>query len=218
LSDPPVVVRRNFSLSTYNINISSCCDNVLFFAFKLRPGGITVERIRSFPGFENVKVFKRDFVDESMEQAPVTPGMKYKHYSPRMAVILFEVTPAPAVATTPAPAINCDTPTLLDRITSHVVVALRNGARQEPSNQVVGILRTSRTRLPLASHGVAPEQIIEHFVGDATAPASVAQGLFHGLRSLEAHNVSCILVEGVSEQEEGLAVMNRLRKAATHIL
>ena len=31
-------------------------------------------------------MYKKDFVDASLEAAPTTPGMKYKHYSPNAAV------------------------------------------------------------------------------------------------------------------------------------
>lgn len=47
---------------------------------------------------------------------------------------------------------------------------------------------------------------------------SIAKELFKSLRRIDEENVSYILVEGVDEIEEGLAVMNRLRKAASMII
>jgi L-threonylcarbamoyladenylate synthase len=46
----------------------------------------------------------------------------------------------------------------------------------------------------------------------------VAQGLFKMLRDMDDAGVEVILIEGVSEEKEGLAVMNRLRKAASRLI
>ncbi|KAI0787177.1 DHBP synthase RibB-like alpha/beta domain-containing protein [Irpex lacteus] len=45
-------------------------------------------------------------------------------------------------------------------------------------------------------------------------PSVTAQRLFDGLLSLEAAGVHIILIEAVAEEREGLAVMNRVKKAA----
>lgn len=42
--------------------------------------------------------------------------------------------------------------------------------------------------------------------------------MFNGLRLADELRVQVVLVEGVPEQKEGLAVMNRLRKAASNIV
>lgn len=46
----------------------------------------------------------------------------------------------------------------------------------------------------------------------------VAQSLFTSLREMENLGVEVILIQGISEENEGLAVMNRLRKAAKKIV
>ena len=51
-----------------------------------------------------------------------------------------------------------------------------------------------------------------------TSGAEISRGLFAALRELDARGVSVIHVEGIGEEEEGLAVMNRLRKAAGEIV
>ncbi|PGH06817.1 Sua5/YciO/YrdC/YwlC family tRNA threonylcarbamoyl adenosine modification protein [Polytolypa hystricis UAMH7299] len=55
----------------------------------LRPGGIGIEEIRACPGWANVRTGYKDGALQSKE-APRAPGMKYKHYSPRAKVVLFE--------------------------------------------------------------------------------------------------------------------------------
>ncbi|KAI9904851.1 hypothetical protein N3K66_001380 [Trichothecium roseum] len=55
----------------------------------LRPGGVGIEELRACPGWEGVV---RAYEDRSEPgaAAPRAPGMKYKHYSPRARVILYE--------------------------------------------------------------------------------------------------------------------------------
>lgn len=64
----------------------------------------------------------------------------------------------------------------------------------------------------------------EHFKGDSfpgiveslgTTKEQVSRGLFKWLRALDEQNVDVIFVESVDETDEGLAIMNRLTKAAS---
>lgn len=62
----------------------------------LRPGGVSLQQLRECPGWENVTTGYKDVPDSS--QKPMAPGMKYRHYSPRAPVILYETgskTPPP---------------------------------------------------------------------------------------------------------------------------
>ncbi|KAI9756523.1 MAG: hypothetical protein M1815_003394 [Lichina confinis] len=54
----------------------------------LRPGGISIDQLREFPGWENVKIAYKDA--QQNDSQPRAPGMKYRHYSPRARVILHE--------------------------------------------------------------------------------------------------------------------------------
>lgn len=54
----------------------------------LRPGGITVEQLRQCPGWEDVVVGYKD--KHEQDGGPRAPGMKYRHYSPKAAVFLYE--------------------------------------------------------------------------------------------------------------------------------
>lgn len=55
----------------------------------------------------------------------------------------------------------------------------------------------------------------EYVLGGVEEPGKVAQELFAGLRCLDQLRCEVIVVEGVCDVDEGLAVMNRLRKAAS---
>lgn len=55
----------------------------------LRPGGISIDRIRECPGWRDVDKGYKD-ASEIGPHAPRAPGMKYKHYSPKAKVVLFE--------------------------------------------------------------------------------------------------------------------------------
>ncbi|KAG5948671.1 hypothetical protein E4U53_006200 [Claviceps sorghi] len=61
----------------------------------LRPGGIAMDDIRACPGWEGVVKAYRDQSEEG-KAAPRAPGMKYKHYSPRARVVLYEAAYAAA--------------------------------------------------------------------------------------------------------------------------
>ena len=51
-------------------------------------------------------------------------------------------------------------------------------------------------------------------LGSLSELAVIAQRLFDGLLTLEREGVGLILIEEVPEENEGLAIMNRVKKAA----
>lgn len=55
----------------------------------LRPGGVSIDRIRECEGWAGVVKGYKDH-SEIGANAPRAPGMKYKHYSPKAKVVLFE--------------------------------------------------------------------------------------------------------------------------------
>ncbi|KAF2147370.1 uncharacterized protein K452DRAFT_218107 [Aplosporella prunicola CBS 121167] len=64
----------------------------------LRPGGVSMDELRACEGWEDVRVAYKDKAEmvkgegdgEGEGDAPRAPGMKYRHYSPRATVVLFE--------------------------------------------------------------------------------------------------------------------------------
>lgn len=175
----------------------------------LRPGGVTVEDIEEALKEEmgdmdvvpRVLVHRRDFHDKKMEEAPTTPGMKYRHYSPSVPVTLLLTVSQPPDGVTPAHA-----PTYL---------ASLKDARVDMSRPLkVGLLSPSDSRL--TEYPLPSEDLIWHRypLGPKSEPSVTARRLFDGLLTLERDGVDLILIEEVKEELEGLAVMNRVRKAA----
>lgn len=54
----------------------------------LRPGGISIEQLREVGGWEGTEVGYKDASEKGSK--PKAPGMKYRHYSPKATVVLFE--------------------------------------------------------------------------------------------------------------------------------
>jgi len=54
----------------------------------LRPGGISLESLRECEGWEGTQIGYKDTSEKGSK--PKAPGMKYRHYSPKATVVLFE--------------------------------------------------------------------------------------------------------------------------------
>lgn len=118
-------------------------------------------------------------------QAPKSPGMKYIHYAPRAKVIIFRARTLEA---------------MVGEINEIAGKCVRKG-------QKVGILGTDET-----IHRYKEGYIIS--LGSRKDPSSMAARLFAALREFDAIGVDVILTEWVDEREEGLAIMNRMIRAA----
>ncbi|KAI8365817.1 DHBP synthase RibB-like alpha/beta domain-containing protein [Choanephora cucurbitarum] len=167
----------------------------------LRPGGLTYEELKKVEGMEKLQVYRKHFVDKELEMAPTTPGMKYRHYSPEAMVILIEG--------------KHDS---FDEVCKEQL-ALVQGSGVGISK--VGILRTTQDGQEAVweTHCKLDDvDCISLQMGRHGHPDEVARGMFRGLRDLDERTVDIIFVEGISEDREGMAVMNRLRKAAAKII
>lgn len=189
----------------------------------LRPGGVSVAELRAVPGWEGVVKGYRDESEEGKkgegEAGPRAPGMKYKHYSPRARVVLFEARRGAAAEA------------VLDELRG-----------LEGKKDVVGIIRTAKwDRIPgqeidgeeanldgaaangdadlgysISTSSVDGLKVLDIALGRTTK--MVAQGLFSALRELDRRGADVIYVEGVEDRDDiAAAVMNRLRKAASEI-
>jgi L-threonylcarbamoyladenylate synthase len=171
----------------------------------LRPGGITIEEIERVLRQEmhdcaqipKVLVHRRDFQDKTIENAPTTPGMKYRHYSPSVPVTLICTSSSPPQGTNPL-AISA----FLDSLVN-------------TNNKVkIGVLAPSDSKL---WRFFVPKEGLHwrrYDLGPIADPSVTAHRLFDGLLTLEKEGVHLILIEEVKEDREGLAIMNRVRKAA----
>lgn len=163
---------------------SSVVDGLVSPPMLLRPGGLTVEDIREYGGGDWANIILAKKTAGKTE-AVRTPGMKYRHYSPTAKVVLF---------------VDC----------GDGVQAVGQYLKEHsiPSGKVA-VLRAGHFGSG-ADLGVA-----DGIVRDMGATAGeVAQSLFRQLREVDEMGVELILVEGVAESGDGLAVMNRLSKAA----
>lgn len=124
-----------------------------------------------------------------LEEKPPTPGLKYRHYSPTASLTLYEG----------------DYTAIRSRMTQDATALAQNGKK-------VGIIQTSSLPLPSELKQLYTIQLGEN------SPLEVAKGLFAALRSFDDQKVDVILMEGISEKDEGLAVMNRARKAASQVV
>lgn len=171
----------------------------------LRPGGVTVEQIeealREEGGDHRVLVHKRDYTDEAMEAVPTTPGMKYRHYSPSVPVVLLQTRPPPNGVTAPSTTAYFDS--LFRR-------------REHGPALKVGVLCLDDSPFGRQVRALQHPQISVFSLGPANHLSVAARRLFDGLISLEQQQgVHFMLIEEMEERDEGLAVMNRVRKAAS---
>jgi L-threonylcarbamoyladenylate synthase len=192
----------------------------------LRPGTVTLEQLREY--LPNVRKFEvplshhhlqpspplparhakstqQQELEDDLRQLnnPETPGMKYRHYSPSAEVVLVEW--------------DADLQYMNGELSKVLAQVLHSIA----ADASVGVIRT-HSKLDYIEQLQQQQQqqrikIIR--LGDENHPDQVAHGLFAALRQLdEEEHVSKIIVEGISEAHEGLAVMNRVRKAASRII
>lgn len=172
----------------------------------LRPGGVTVEQIRAIllqelgESAPKVLVHKRDYEDDAQELNPTTPGMKYRHYSPSVPVTLLCTISSPPSGISSVPMIG-----FLGSLSADAKIGL-----------LVPI--DSSLLVQLQSPTSESQDIQIYHLGSRSSPAVTAARLFDGLLTLERAGVHHILIEEVEETDEGLAIMNRVRKAAGDVV
>ena len=203
-------------------------------------------------------MYSKHFQDKSLEQAPTTPGMKYRHYSPDAPVILID--PAGwrdceggSRSTGSTGSSGSSGYTIVDG--DLMAEAVRTSALSEVRQLVaslgasggrVALLRTTAalgtvvglvscdntadgdddgtSGVSTASRGTSVSvssssvEVVEFVLGCRGDSESVARELFSALRGMDELRVAAIVVEGVAEEGAGMAVMNRLRKAASRVV
>lgn len=115
---------------------------------------------------------------------PKSPGMKYKHYSPNAEVYI----------------VKGDLEKVVKKIQELTEEQLKYGKK-------VGIMATVQT-----STQYKKGEII--VVGDRKRPETIAKNLFAVLRQFDKKGVDVIFAESFEYNNIGLAIMNRLEKAA----
>ncbi|SNX53561.1 L-threonylcarbamoyladenylate synthase [Thermoanaerobacterium sp. RBIITD] len=115
---------------------------------------------------------------------PKAPGMKYKHYSPDAEVYI----------------VKGNLHDVTKKIQELTEFQLNKGKK-------VGIMATEQT----CKKYQKGEVIV---VGDRERPETIAKNLFNVLREFDKKGVDVVYSEGFGYDEIGLAIMNRLEKAA----
>ncbi|MEM1586714.1 MAG: L-threonylcarbamoyladenylate synthase [Candidatus Bathyarchaeia archaeon] len=113
-----------------------------------------------------------------------SPGMKYRHYAPKAEVLVVEG----------------ELNSIVKKIKELAEHHIRSGRK-------VGILATDES---LREYNLG----MVRSMGSRKNLALIARNLFRLLRELDEHGVDLIIAESVPQEDLGLAIMNRLRKAA----
>ncbi len=159
----------------------------------LRPGGITLRQLAEVSAAPVVRG------EGSPEQAadaqsaaeetfrPRAPGMKYTHYAPQAHLTIVQ---------------GRDVSVVAEAIRRGLADARRNGEKTAvlaPAEHASLYREAADLVIPCGSLGDLP---------------AAAAGLFAALRRMDEAGIGCAFAEGYPEEEIGLAIMNRLRKAA----
>lgn len=162
----------------------------------LRLGGVSLESIRALGGpWRETVIYKKPVstselngVSEDPEFKPRTPGMKYRHYSPRCPVYVY--------------AFNSSQPE-------------KPSTRLPPSNlteRKIAILCTKNWEPK-----IDPDAELQfNWLGDENE--EVARNLFKCIREMDEWGAEAIFVEGVEEVGIGRSVMERLRKMSGEVI
>jgi L-threonylcarbamoyladenylate synthase len=148
----------------------------------LRPGGVTYEALRAYI---DIQIHPAAAALRELRGKTASPGMKYRHYAPKAALILVEGEP------------------------KKMVKKIQELCEKNKEKKV-GIIATEETK---ELYGVTVKVI-----GSRKNMDGVAKNLFRILREFDDEDVDIILSEGFPPKELGLAVMNRLRKAAKTVI
>ncbi len=148
-----------------------------------RPGKITVRDIESVLGEIALSPLARaELKFENI--VALSPGMKYRHYSPDTPLILYEG----------------EKDKIIEKIKNDLEELKRNDKR-------VGLI--------IMDENVVSDKTI---VFDSWNVEDIAKNIFSALREMDENGLDFILVQGIKDVDLGLAVMNRLRKAASKVI
>ncbi|SJZ48319.1 L-threonylcarbamoyladenylate synthase [Selenihalanaerobacter shriftii] len=149
----------------------------------LRPGGITYEELKDLLGEVDIdSAVEAEIEDEN--RLALSPGMKYKHYSPDAEVLVIEGQRTKI---------------------ANEIMTLTDQYLEEGLN--VGVMATKEN-----SDSYTKSQV--KVMGNRSNLMEISSNIFRLLREFDEMEVDIILVEGLSTIGLGLAIMNRLRKAA----
>ena len=160
----------------------------------LRPGGITAYQLEEVIG----RKIKRQY-DIEPDSSPKSPGLKYKHYSPRADVILLA----------------SNSPSLIWEEACKTKGKRALLITTETAEEINDLLASSE----LKATGDCADGNFEIFeMGSFVNPEIIARRLFALLRDMDNQGFDILLVEKISDSGLGEAVMNRLMRAASQVI
>jgi L-threonylcarbamoyladenylate synthase len=155
----------------------------------LRPGGISLEALRTV--LPEVQLSTRHNIPcenaQTEAAAQKAPGQLLTHYAPAIPLLLFEG-PVEAMRT----------------------AMLAEIRRRREKGEYVGVLVADEDIATFEGSGA-----LVHALGSIAASERVAAALFAGMRALETAGVQAILCRSFDEHGLGLAVRDRLLRAAS---
>jgi L-threonylcarbamoyladenylate synthase len=154
----------------------------------LRPGGVSLEELRTV--LPDVQLARRHSASANDvrgdDRAQKAPGQLLTHYAPTIPVILF-----------------------VGKVESMRGAMLREVRRRRERGELVGVMVADEDVPVFEGSGA-----LVYSLGEADDSAKLAAALFGGLRDLEGAGVEVILCRGFDEQGLGLAIHDRLLRAA----
>lgn len=152
----------------------------------LRPGYVTKEMLEAVIG--EVKIDRAITENAPVTAVPKAPGMKYKHYAPKGDLTIVE----------------CGESSSQDMVVRKINEL---AAQKMAEGYKTGILSTDGTKSLYNADVV-------YSVGNRSSEISISSHLFGCLRSFDDNGVQYIFSESFSRDNMGMAIMNRLMKAA----
>ncbi len=154
----------------------------------LRPGGVSIEELRTV--LPDVQLGKRHVASpddlHADERAQKAPGQLLTHYAPAVPLLLF-----------------------VGNVESIRGAMLQEVRRRCERGELVGVLVADEDVPVFEGSGALVRSL-----GNAGNSAQLAAALFGGLRDLEGAGVEVILCRGFDERGLGLAIHDRLLRAA----
>lgn len=157
----------------------------------LRPGGVTAEQLAAVLGKVEIDPRANALPGDKQENRPVrSPGMKYTHYAPRTPV------------------------TLVEGNTAAIWPAILQLAQEHSKNGLVGLLVSDEGQCWFMQQTIDDSLLHIQSLGSRQHPETIARAIYASLRQMDEAGVAHIIIEGIPAHGLGLAIMNRLRRAA----
>lgn len=160
----------------------------------LRPGKITAEEIKKVAG--NVIIDKHILGKLEADAKVMSPGMKYKHYAPNTRCVLVY---------------DKDNFILQNKIEDII-----DNCFMQNKKPLVMCLSDNVLYLNEAYKDISSNKLEIFNMGSSLDDMS--KNIFTDLRKADKHNADLIIIQGVSTEGLGLAIMNRLLRACNYNL